>query len=93
MTSLPPPRSATHTIFGFRKLPPPAARFVMPFLLSVFMSGLVSAVSTARATGPVPGFLRIWLGAWALSWIVAFPAVLVTLPVVRRLTAALVRTD
>jgi hypothetical protein len=34
-----------------------------------------------------------WLGAWGLSWVVAFPTVLLLLPVVRRLTAMVVQMD
>jgi hypothetical protein len=38
----------------------------------------------------VPGLLRPWLGARALSWIVAFPLLLVVLPIVRAVTDRLV---
>jgi hypothetical protein len=38
----------------------------------------------------VPGLLHVWLGAWGLSWLVAFPTLLLVLPVVRRATDALV---
>ena len=32
----------------------------------------------------------VWFASWMWSWLVAFPAVLVVLPLVKRLTAALV---
>jgi len=38
----------------------------------------------------VPHFGHAWLGAWGWSWLVAFRAVRVVLPLVRRLTAMFV---
>ncbi len=78
--------------FGLRKLPARYAGIVMPLLLSVLMTFIVSMISTWRGVGFTPDFLRLWLGAWGLSWLVAFPTLLLVLPVVRRATAALVDT-
>lgn len=78
--------------FGLRKLPARYAGIVMPLLLSVLMTCIVSLISTWRGIGFVPHFLRLWLGAWGLSWLVAFPTLLLVLPLVRRATAALVET-
>lgn len=65
----------------------------MPLLLSVLMTFVVSAVTTLRSIGLAPGFLHIWLSAWALSWVIAFPTLLLALPLVRKATAALVMPD
>ena len=46
--------------FKFQKLPAAAAKWVMPFILSVFMSGLVSLLSTLHAQG-LPRWLVIGL--------------------------------
>ncbi len=75
-----------------KKLPPQAMHIVMPFLLSVLMSGIISFVSTAKALGLSPDLVQSWLKAWGLSWLVAFPAVVVVLPVVRRLAGMLVQS-
>ena len=75
-----------------KKLPASYAKFVMPLLLSVLMTFIVSFISTLRGVGWAPDFARIWLGSWGLSWAVAFPTMLLVLPVVRRATAALVET-
>jgi hypothetical protein len=72
------------------KLPARYGRFVMPLLLSIVMTCIVSLISTLRSVGLAPDVLHLWLTAWALSWCVAFPTLLVVLPLVRRLTAALV---
>jgi hypothetical protein len=54
--------------------------------LSLFMTCVVSLISTWRSIGLVEGFVRTWLGAWALSWLVAFPLLLVVLPLARAVT-------
>lgn len=89
MNTRPPPGK---TPFGTRKLPARYATVVMPLLLSLLMTCVISLISTLRALGFVQGFLGIWLGAWGLSWLVAFPTVMVVLPLVRRMTATLVET-
>ena len=86
------PKPAAPTIFGLPKLPARYAGFVMPLLLSILMTCIVSLISTFKGVGWVAGFWQLWLGAWAVSWLVAFPTLLVALPLVRRLTAAVVDT-
>jgi hypothetical protein len=78
---------------SFRKLPARYAAVVMPFFLSLMMSGIISFISTLRSIGWQAMTLPGWLGAWSLSWVVAFPTVLLLLPVVRRLTAMVVQMD
>lgn len=75
---------------GFRKLPARYAGVVLPLVLSIFMSGVVSAVATAANGGGGPHFLPSWLNAWGASWLVAFPTLLLVLPIVRRLVGAIV---
>ena len=62
-------------------------------LLSLFMTFLVSAVSTLNAVGMSEGVLFIWLNAWFRSWLVAFPAVLLVAPVTRKLVDKLTLSD
>lgn len=59
-------------------------------LLSGMMSLLVSGLSTALAAGISADFPSLWLHAWLPSWAVAFPAVLVVAPLVRRILGRLV---
>ena len=64
---------------------------VFGFLLSGFMSLIVTAIATFLNLGPVAGFLAEWLlHAWPASWLVAFPVVLIVAPLVRRLVQLLV---
>lgn len=74
-----------------RKLPPRYAGIIIPLLLSVLMTFVVSGISTLRILGPGMAFLRAWPFNWAMSWAIAFPTLLAVLPMVRRLTSALVQ--
>lgn len=74
----------------FRKLSPRWAGIVMPLVLSVLMTFVVSGIATIRSLGLGPDFLATWPAAWGLSWLVAFPTLLLVLPLVRRVVAALV---
>ena len=69
------------------KLPARYAAIVMPLVLSVLMTFVVSAISTLRSLGPTPAFIATWPGAWAISWLVAFPTLLAVLPLVRKIVA------
>jgi hypothetical protein len=75
--------------FDRLKLPARAASLVLPLLLSLLMTCLVSLVSTLMSDGIAVG---VWLRSWAVSWPIAFPTLLLVLPIVRRVTAVLVRT-
>lgn len=68
-----------------RRLPARSAAFVMPLILSVLMTFIVSAISTFKSIGLTPAFPATWMGAWGMSWLVAFPALLLVLPLVRRI--------
>lgn len=57
-----------------KKLPHRYQAIVMPLVLSVLMSGIVSFVSTASGNDFQSGLFSLWLKAWAFSWIVAFPS-------------------
>lgn len=74
------------------KLPVRYAAYVMPFVLSIFMSAVVSFIATLRAAGFSDGLMTQWLGAWGLSWVIAFPTLLVIMPVVRKIVGAVVET-
>ena len=80
MTPSPVPRSRG-------KLPVRYAAIVMPLVLSVLMTFVVSAISTLRSLGPTPAFVSTWPAAWAISWLVAFPTLLAVLPLVRKIVA------
>jgi hypothetical protein len=80
----------TRFSFGARRLPSRYAAFVMPLVLSVLMSLVVSGVSTLKSLGIGAAFLSTWPIAWLLSWLVAFPTLLLVLPLVRRIVGLVV---
>ncbi|RZJ60798.1 DUF2798 domain-containing protein [Acidovorax sp. Leaf78] len=84
------PERSSKTFLGLRKLPARSATWVMPLLLSLLMTFIVSLISTLRVAGFTLDVLRLWMSSWALSWLVAFPTLLLVLPLVRRATAAIV---
>ena len=72
------------------RVPP---RFALPLtglLLTGIMTCIISGVSTLLALGPTAEFLARWPQAWFLSWLIAFPTVLVVLPLVQRIVRRLV---
>ena len=77
---------------GRRKLPPGYATVVLPLLLSIIMTAIVSFISTVRSIGLAKHLLAIWLSAWGLSLLIAFPTSLFVLPLARRLTLVFVHS-
>jgi len=73
-----------------RKLPKRYAPYLFGLLLSGSMSFIVAGIATIRALGFVDGVMFNWITAWLGAWVVAFPAVLVVAPMVRRIVAAVV---
>lgn len=63
-----------------RFLPPKAAPVAYGFLLSGFMTFLVSGIATVNAIGWGEESVHKWMTAWGESFIVAFPIVLVVAP-------------
>ncbi|MBP02178.1 MAG: hypothetical protein CMM25_05175 [Rhodospirillaceae bacterium] len=54
-------------------------------LLSLFMTFVVSGVSTLSAIGISEDFGLSWMTAWYRSWLIAFPAILILAPITRKL--------
>jgi Protein of unknown function (DUF2798) len=73
-----------------KKLPARWMHVVMPLFLSMFMSAFISFISTVKAVGLPPDLFSRWILAWGISWAVAFPTVLMVLPLVRKLAGLVV---
>jgi hypothetical protein len=75
------------------KLPARYTAVVLPFVLSILMSCVVSFIATLRATG-FDGFgIGGWMQAWGLSWMVAFPALFLMMPLARKIVSMVVAKD
>lgn len=55
--------------------------------MSFLMSGVISFVNV----GIVDNFLSVWFMAFLKAYIVAFPAVMIVVPIVRKLVAKLIK--
>ncbi|MFW1753267.1 DUF2798 domain-containing protein [Acinetobacter wanghuae] len=65
------------------KFHPKHLTWLMPLILSGIMSCAISGFNLFLKLGWVDGFFSIWLHAWSLSWLMAFPLILIVLPLVR----------
>jgi hypothetical protein len=63
---------------------------LMPLVLSIFMTAIVSFIATVKMVGLADNLLTLWLSAWSVSLLIAFPTLLVVLPIVRRIVALFV---
>lgn len=66
-----------------KKIPARFTWLVLPAILALLMTFIISGVSTVRAIGLAPDVLGKWMQAWLLSYIIAYPTLLVALPIVR----------
>lgn len=74
-------------------LPARFATVLLPLLLTMFMTAIISGITTLRALGFTSAVFTIWPEAWLMSWAVAFPVMTVVLPAVRRLVSRLTSTS
>lgn len=67
------------------------APLMTSFLLCVFMCGFVSLVATVQTAGVSMDIGMAWLKAWGVSFLLAFPVVLLVMPVVRAIVGRICR--
>ncbi len=58
---------------------------VQAFLLSGFMSFIMSGAITFINLGFVDNFIKIWIHAWIIAYMIAFPTILLVFPFARKL--------
>ncbi len=64
----------------------------MPLILSCIMSAIISLVNIIKALGFVENLLPVWLQAWVISWLIAYPTVLMVLPIVKWIVVRVVES-
>ena len=57
------------------------------------MAMLMSGVRTALFTGINEQFFTQWLRAFIHAWPIAFPAILIVAPIVRKIVGAIIEND
>jgi hypothetical protein len=67
------------------------APLVTSFLLCVFMCGFVSLVATVQTAGISVEVGADWIKAWGVSFLLAFPVVLLVMPLVRAIVSRICR--
>ena len=72
-----------------RKLPKRHAPQLLAFFTSLFMSFLMSMVITFINVGPREDFLLLWMRAFGTAFVIAFPTILMVLPIARHLVERL----
>lgn len=77
---------------SFPKFHPKHMNWLMPLIISFIMSGSISCFNMLINKGWVDDFLSLWLRAWSLSWLMAFPLILIILPLVRNFLMKFVKT-
>jgi hypothetical protein len=75
------------------KLPARFAGVLVPFVLTCLMTCIVAGISTVAVLGWTSDFLGPWMRAWLMSWGVAFPIMILMLPVARRIVRYLVKDE
>ena len=66
-------------------------KVVFSFFMALLMSGIMSLVISIFNVGMVTNIITLWLQAWSFAFVVAFPAVVTVAPLVKKLTAAVVK--
>lgn len=67
-----------------QKFHPKHLAWLMPLILSCLMSGSISFINILLNKGYFDGFAIVWIKTWGMSWLIAFPLILVFLPLVRK---------
>jgi hypothetical protein len=81
------------TLWPRKKLPARFAHIILPLVITFCMTCVVSGVSTIKNLGiHDPMFLSSWMDAWGASWIVAFPVLLILLPIIRKFVFTFIET-
>jgi hypothetical protein len=73
-------------------LPKRFAPILTGFLLSGFMTFIISGIATFRNVGLTEDFASKWIAAYLNGWVISFPTVLMVAPLVRKLVARLTKS-
>jgi hypothetical protein len=71
------------------KIPQKYAGLLFAFVMSLLMAFLMSGVLTAVFVGVDGQFIAHWMNGFIHAWPIAFPAILVVAPLVRKIVATL----
>ena len=72
------------------KIPKKYEGIVFAFVMSLLMALLMSGVLTIVFTGLSADFIAHWFNGFIHAWPIAFPAILIIAPIVRKIVVALI---
>jgi len=75
-----------------KKVPKRYAHVLFAFLMSMSMACIMSGILTALLVG-FADFFTHWLHAFLLAWVIAFPAIMVVAPAVKKVADRLTETS
>ena len=79
------------TVARYKLIPKKYEFLIFSFLMSSFMTFIMSGVVSYINMGLVDGFLKLWSTAYVNSFVVAFPSVILVVPLVRKLVVKLIK--
>jgi len=85
-----PLRNEDNPVSPQRKLPAHYAGLITPIILSLIKHCVMSLISAQRSTGFDSRVFELRPSSWLLSWLIAFPVLMVAAPLAHRIAAALV---
>lgn len=68
-----------------KRIPRRYAPKLLAFFTSLIMSFIMSMVITFLNLGLVDNFLLLWMRAWLSAFLIAFPTILLVLPIARHI--------
>ena len=67
------------------------SNILFSLILSIFMTFMVSGVSSYTAIGINERFFEFWMTSWFRGWIIAFPAIIFIAPLTKKIVNLLTR--
>ena len=71
------------------KIPKKYSNVLFAFFMSLLMALIMSGILTVLFEGPSHQFVTHWMGAFIHAWPVAFPAIFLVAPIVRKIVTVL----
>jgi hypothetical protein len=72
-----------------KKLPARMYQYVLPFVMTGLLTSVVCAVSPFRVAGLI-GLEEKWFSIWLITWAIAFPTLVIIMPLVKLIVSSIV---
>ncbi len=65
--------------------------YIFTFLMTMFMSFIISGVLVFVNLGFINNFYIFWLNGWGKAWLVAFPSAVIIIPLLRKVMIKIIK--